>query len=101
MKRTGPIRLRFLLWYNSTAGITRRSTYGAAIMKTIHAVYENGVFRPTGPVELPEDCEVEFEPRLRGRSDDPAHLQRVQEILSRRYASGQTDLAARHNEHQP
>jgi predicted DNA-binding antitoxin AbrB/MazE fold protein len=31
--------------------------------KTIHAVFENGVFRPTGPVDLPESCEVEFEPR--------------------------------------
>jgi predicted DNA-binding antitoxin AbrB/MazE fold protein len=33
-------------------------------MTTIHAVYENGVFKPTGPVALPEACEVEFEPRL-------------------------------------
>jgi len=27
-------------------------------MSTIHAVYENGVFRPTVPVDLPERCEV-------------------------------------------
>jgi predicted DNA-binding antitoxin AbrB/MazE fold protein len=33
-------------------------------MKTIHAVFENGVFRPTQKVELPEHCEVEFEPRV-------------------------------------
>ncbi|MFO0847117.1 MAG: antitoxin family protein [Gemmataceae bacterium] len=31
---------------------------------TIHAVYENGVFRPKGPVALPEAAEVAFEPRL-------------------------------------
>ena len=32
-------------------------------MKTIHAVYESGVFRPLETVELPERTEVEFEPR--------------------------------------
>jgi predicted DNA-binding antitoxin AbrB/MazE fold protein len=26
----------------------------------IHAVYENGVFRPTEPVELPDSCLVEL-----------------------------------------
>ena len=31
-------------------------------MKTIHAVYESGVFRPLESVELPERTEVEFEP---------------------------------------
>ena len=29
-------------------------------MQTIHAVYENGLFRPTDPVELPDPCEVEL-----------------------------------------
>ena len=29
-------------------------------MKTIRAVYEDGVFRPQERVELPERCEVEF-----------------------------------------
>jgi predicted DNA-binding antitoxin AbrB/MazE fold protein len=33
-------------------------------MGTIHAVYEDGVFKPTGPVPLPDSCEVEFEPRV-------------------------------------
>lgn len=32
--------------------------------KTIHAVFENGVFRPIERVDLPEKSEVEFEPRL-------------------------------------
>jgi predicted DNA-binding antitoxin AbrB/MazE fold protein len=31
--------------------------------KTIHAIFENGVFRPTEPVDLPDPCAVEFEPR--------------------------------------
>ena len=33
-------------------------------MKTIHAVYESGVFRPLEAVELPERTEVEFEPKV-------------------------------------
>lgn len=70
-------------------------------MKTIHAVYEKGVFRPKEPVELPENCEVEFEPRMSSASDDPFHLDRVYEILSHRHDSGQHDVAERHNEHQP
>lgn len=33
-------------------------------MKTIHAIYANGVFRPMERVDLPEASEVEFEPRI-------------------------------------
>ncbi len=33
-------------------------------MTTIHAIYENGVFRPLQPVGLPEQTAVEFEPRV-------------------------------------
>lgn len=33
-------------------------------MPLVHAVYERGVFRPTEPVELPDGCFVEFEPRF-------------------------------------
>jgi predicted DNA-binding antitoxin AbrB/MazE fold protein len=70
-------------------------------MSTIHAVFENGVFRPKSPVELPEKCEVEFEPRLVNVPVNPAPLDKVYEILSRRYDGGERDIAARHNEHQP
>jgi predicted DNA-binding antitoxin AbrB/MazE fold protein len=31
-------------------------------MKAIHAVYEDGVFKPTEPVDLPEHCRVRIEP---------------------------------------
>ncbi|MBX3730079.1 MAG: DUF104 domain-containing protein [Candidatus Sumerlaeia bacterium] len=31
-------------------------------MKAIHAVYENSVFRPTEPVDLPEHSTVRVEP---------------------------------------
>lgn len=68
---------------------------------TIHAIYENGVFRPTEPVDLPERCEVEFEPRVIGHPEDPGHLDRIYAILSRRHNSGEHDVAERHNEHQP
>ncbi len=70
-------------------------------MKNIHAVYENGLFRPTGPVELPDHCEVEFVPRIIRQSDDAQHVERVTEILERRANSEQSDIAERHNEHQP
>ncbi|MEX0867345.1 MAG: antitoxin family protein [Pirellulales bacterium] len=79
-------------------------------MKTVYAVFENGVFRPTEPVELPEHCQVEFVPRMVGssvaeqieslRETDPA-LASVYEVLARRHDSGQSDTAERHNEHQP
>lgn len=71
-------------------------------MKVIHAVYENGVFRPTGPVDLPEHCRVEFEPKVvpEGAGPDDG-LDRIYEILGERYDSGRHDLAERHNEHQP
>ena len=70
-------------------------------MNRIHAVYENGVFRPTTPVELPERCEVEFEPRMVRPDGEPSGLDGVYDVLSERYCSGETDVAARHNEHQP
>ena len=82
-------------------------------MHTIHAIFENGVFRPVVPVELPEQAEFAFEPRLvavpSAANEDPPErhpgseegLRKVYAILSERYASGHTDTAARHNEHQP
>ena len=75
--------------------------------KTIHAIYENGVFRPVEPIDLPEHTPVEFEPRVL-RDEPPSTsepmtegLVKIYEILGRRYSSGYTDTAARHNEHQP
>jgi len=71
-------------------------------MKTIRAISERGIFRPLEAVELPDQCEVESEPRpvLHSvLSDD--NLSSIYAILSERYASGERDVAARHNEHQP
>jgi predicted DNA-binding antitoxin AbrB/MazE fold protein len=74
-------------------------------MPTITAVYENGVFRPLGPVELPEHTRVEFEPKVQPAEPAapavPDGLARVYNVLSRRYRSGHRDTAERHNEHQP
>ncbi len=69
-------------------------------MNSIHAIYENGVFRPTQPVDLPDRCEVEVEIRIVKTEEQPS-LDDVYEILGRRYSSGEHDVAARHNEHQP
>lgn len=71
-------------------------------MGTVHAVFANGVFHPSEPVSLPNGAEVEFEPRLVSPSNNGHNtLDKVYEILSRRYASGESDVAERHNEHQP
>ncbi len=71
-------------------------------MKTVRAVYENGVFLPTEHVELPESCAVEFELRPIGEPQaNSAVWDTVYEVLSERYTSGETDVSARHNKHQP
>ena len=71
-------------------------------MTTIfHAIYENGVFKPTQPVDLPERCEVEVEVRQVKAERETPSLDDVYAILSKRFNSGEHDVAARHNEHQP
>ena len=71
-------------------------------MKTVHAVYENGVFQPKEPVDLPERTEVEFEPKVVGGSAVHEQAMRaVYESLSKRFDTSDPTLAARHNEHQP
>ena len=69
-------------------------------METVHAVYENGVFRPMGPVQLPEHSQVVFEPRLIN-GQPKQDLQAIFSILDERYDTGEPDLAARHDELQP
>lgn len=68
---------------------------------TIVVIYENGVFRPLEQVDVPDHCEVEIEIRqVQGAPKVPT-LDNVYEIVSRRNASGEHNLAKRHNEHQP
>jgi len=68
---------------------------------TFHAIYENGVFRPTGAVDLPDPCEVEVDIRQVREEPSQPSLDDVYAILGKRHASGEHDLAERHNEHQP
>jgi predicted DNA-binding antitoxin AbrB/MazE fold protein len=75
--------------------------WGVTPMATVHAIYENGVFRPLEAVDLPERCQVEFDVRVVDPADRREAMQRVYEILGHRFNSGQHDLAERHNEHQP
>ena len=71
-------------------------------MQTVHAIYENGVFRPTDPVDLPDRCMVEFVPKvIEQPAESVGSSSAIYEILSRSYETGETDIAARHDEHQP
>jgi predicted DNA-binding antitoxin AbrB/MazE fold protein len=65
---------------------------------TVRAIYENGVFRPTEPVNLPERAEVQV---VLPETTDDQGLDEIYRILGESYASGHTDTAERHNEHQP
>ena len=57
---------------------------------TVHAIYENGVFRPVEPVDLPDNTPVEFEPRVLNGGDAGSlaamseGLAKIYEILGRR-----------------
>lgn len=64
----------------------------------VRAIYENGVFRPTEPVRLPEHTEVDV------RLPDDAVSENQEAILSilrTSFPSGQRDVSERHDEHQP
>jgi predicted DNA-binding antitoxin AbrB/MazE fold protein len=72
---------------------------------TIQAIYENGVFRPTEKVTLPEGCPVTVAPMseelqkiLANVTDED--MKRIYKLMSIEF-EGPGDLAARHNEHQP
>ena len=72
-------------------------------MRTVRAIYEHGVFRPTEPVDFPEGSRVvvEAEPPAELPPIDDEGLDEIYAILSCRYSDGEPDDAARHNEHQP
>ena len=73
-------------------------------MRSLHAVFENGVFRPIEHVNLPEHSEVLIDVRPAPRSEEDrtdGEWDDVYEILSRGYPTGEPDLAAHHDEHQP
>jgi len=70
-------------------------------MKNVHAIYENGVFRPLGRVDLPERTEVEFVPRPVVTEANGDRLDETYAILSESFDTDDPELAERHNEHQP
>jgi predicted DNA-binding antitoxin AbrB/MazE fold protein len=70
-------------------------------MSVIHAIYENGVLRPKEPIDLPEASEVEVEVRSVGTMAMEEDLDAIYAILEARFDSGEPDVAARHDEHQP
>ena len=72
-------------------------------MTSVRAIYENGVFRPLEPVDLPEGREVLVTSRqsLPLPPTNPEEMAEIHDILGRRYRSGEHDVAERHNEHQP
>jgi predicted DNA-binding antitoxin AbrB/MazE fold protein len=69
---------------------------------TIEAIFENGVFRPVGKVDLPEHARVRLAVSSWPIKIDPNDPQaKVWEALSLRFAGDDPKLAERHNEHQP
>lgn len=70
-------------------------------MKTVPAIYENGVFRPLRAIDLPESTSVEILLPDEPPSDTPSNLDAIYEAMSIRFNSERRDLAERHNEHQP
>jgi predicted DNA-binding antitoxin AbrB/MazE fold protein len=70
-------------------------------MNSIQAIYEGGVFRPVTPVTLPEHSVVVFEPRMVSTDATSPDQSEIKRLLSLRFNSGDSQGAARHNEHQP
>ncbi len=71
-------------------------------MMIVHAIYEDGVFRPTTPVDLPEGIEVRFELEPMSEPTGPSsHLRRIYELLGQAEDTADPHLSARHDEHQP
>jgi predicted DNA-binding antitoxin AbrB/MazE fold protein len=69
-------------------------------MESIEAIYEHGVFRPIGPVTLPENCRVRVIPAV-VNGELNQDLDAIHAVLDLRFNTGERDLAERHNEHQP
>jgi predicted DNA-binding antitoxin AbrB/MazE fold protein len=76
-----------------------KESVGSAYMDTIHAIYENGVFRPIGAVQLPDRSEVEL--TIQASRSPSAHpeLARLLEITEQfgDNAASPTDRAAQHD----
>lgn len=68
-------------------------------MQTLHAIYENGIFRPIEPVDLPEACEVEIKVQFPKTISQRPTLTRLAAI-GRRFPTNPElpeDLASQHD----
>jgi predicted DNA-binding antitoxin AbrB/MazE fold protein len=65
------------------------------------AIYENGVFQPTGPVSLPERTPVIVVPAVPAEEVLGSNSPELYAILRRSYDTGEHDLAARVDELDP
>ncbi len=64
----------------------------------IHAIYENGVFRPVQPVDLPERCEVEVDLRAVNRESPDVNLDDTNGVPGPCYSTHKQGMTARPNE---
>jgi predicted DNA-binding antitoxin AbrB/MazE fold protein len=62
------------------------------IMKTIHAIYEEGVFKPTEPVDLPEHCRVTVAPAIDTPSIEDVLTELAKEAPEEEWAKLPQDL---------
>ena len=67
---------------------------------TIRGHIENGVVVLDEGVELPNGMRVLVSPAVQDAGQEGSN-DAVYSVLSERYESGDSDVAARHNEHQP
>ena len=71
-------------------------------MNAIPAVFENGVFRPVQPVDLPEGTRVVIETEAAAAERIRAARRRVYESMGRSYDTGEpSNILETHNDHQP
>lgn len=71
-------------------------------MTAVPAVFENGVFRPVAPVELPEGTRVVVETEEAVSERIRAARRRVFDILARSYDTAEPgNILETHNDHQP
>lgn len=85
----------------SFASLSRTSSAPFPLMKTVTAIYENGVFRPLERVDLPESSQVSVVVPESPRPPFSPALAAIYDVMAERYDSGHHDTAERHNEHQP
>jgi predicted DNA-binding antitoxin AbrB/MazE fold protein len=69
-------------------------------MEPIEAIYQGGVFRPIEPVVLPENSRAQVIPQSES-GELKQDLDAIYAVMAQRFNSGEHDVAARHNEHQP